>query len=109
MKLAMKRQDLIELYQLAKLYVRTYDCNRDTGTEFLSQLQNRYLEQFNGKSIEEACNPRGAGRKAVYTKKENDRIAELREEGLSLRAVAKAAGCSLGHVQDVLYNKKDVC
>lgn len=110
MKLAMKHQDMSELYQLVKLYVRTYGYDKDTGTEFLSELRNRYLEQFNGKSIEEACNPRGAGRKAVYTKEENDRIAELRKEGLSLRAVAKAAGCSLGHVQDVLYNKKmDVC
>lgn len=69
MKLAMKHQDMSELYQLVKLYVRTYGYDKDTGMEFLSQLRNRYLEQFNGKSIEEACNPRGQGERPFIQRK----------------------------------------
>ena len=43
-----------------------------------------------------------SGRKKIYTPEQNVRIAEIRSSGKSIRETAREAGCSTGHVQDVL-------
>lgn len=109
MLIRMKRQDLIELYQLTQMYARSYRSRKDPEMAgLLSDIKETYARQCKGEAIEDAHNPRGAGRKPVYTQGDNDRIIGLKKEGLSLRAIAKAAGCSLGHVQDVLHSQ-NVC
>lgn len=51
--------------------------------------------------------PREAGRKKIYTPEQNVRIAEIRSSGKSIRETAREAGCSTGHVQDVLRSMKE--
>ena len=107
MNIAMKRQDLIELYQLAGLYNRTYAGSSNPEIcRFLSSIRGMYAKQYKGESIENARNPRGAGRKAVYTEEENKKILEMRNKGLTFREIAKTVGCSTGPVQSVLRNQK---
>lgn len=105
MGLFMKRQDLIELFQLVRMYGQSYPCSRDPGLLLLlSDIRQTYASQFKGPPIDVAHNPRGAGRKTVYTDEDNNKILRLKANGLSLRSIAKEAGCSLGHVQSVLRN-----
>ena len=90
----MNPQDLLELYQLIRLYEGTY---ADSGA-----VDEKYKERTGGEDIGQAGNPRGAGRKKKYTEKENEKILELRKKGDSLRRISRETGCSAGHVQDVI-------
>ena len=55
MNIAMKRQDLIELYQLAGLYNRTYAGSSNPEIcRFLSSIRGMYAKQYKGESIENA-------------------------------------------------------
>lgn len=101
--LEMKEMDLIELYQLLSLYRRTYEEEEVKSlTELLERVGGRYRKRSGGKDIIQARNPREAGRKRKYTEKEDARIKEIYQSGKSMRETAKEAGCSVGHVQDVL-------
>lgn len=103
----MSEMDLIELYQLLSLYRRTYQENeKKTPLELLGDIGEIYGRISGGKDIRDARNPRGAGRKRVYSEEMNKKIKELYESCGSMRKTAKEAGCSLGHVQDVLHPKK---
>lgn len=100
--LKMKRQDLVELYQLCQLYAQMHSgASRDAAEMLMREAGIEYLEMGWEGNIATASNPRGAGRKAVYTEETNKRIQEMHEAGLSKRVIAKKIGCSLGHVQDV--------
>lgn len=102
--LAMKDQDLVELYQLLHLYWRTYPENADRSLkEIISDIERKYREQSGGKEIKGISNPRSAGRKKKYTQKQDAQIKRLYKEGNSMRQIAEKAGCSLGHVQDVIH------
>lgn len=104
--LVMKEMDLIELYQLLNLYRRTY---RETGNKnlegILTDIEGKYREYCRGADIRDARNPRGAGRRRQYTIEQDERVKNLCRSGMSMREVAKAVGCSVGHVQDVLHPK----
>lgn len=100
MKMEMKRQDLEELYILLEVYEKTYGGRN--VTEMKQELSARYREEKGGESISGKRNPRKAGRKRQYTEEEKSRIRNYREEGLTIREIAKETGCSVGYVQGVL-------
>lgn len=105
-RFCMQEKDLLELYQLATLYKRTYSEDMQQCLEaFPEMIEKRYKESTHGKDLKQQSNPRRAGRKPKYTAKQNDRITDLYQTGLSLRCIARESGCSVGHVQDVLQHK----
>lgn len=99
MKLEMKRQDLIELYQLASLYSRTYGSQ--STESLLKELNSRYQEKY-GADISDESNPRDAGRKKKYDEKTDRRIMQMHGRGCSVREIAQETGCSVGYVQSVI-------
>ena len=100
--LGMKRQDLVELYQLCRMYSQTYGgAGAEAAERLMREAGAQYRESCGKGDIAAESNPRGAGRKRVYGEETNRRIQELHKEGLSKRKIAKGVGCSLGHVQDV--------
>ena len=103
----MNEKDLAELYALLSLYRRTYqeDGNK-TPDELLEDISRLYRKLRRGKDIRDVRNTRGAGRKKVYSNEDNQKIREIYESCRSMRKTAKEAGCSLGHVQDVIHPKK---
>lgn len=106
-RISMRPQDLLELYQLVRLYKRSYGDGRaaDLGT-LLEELEEKYKERTKGEDIRQAGNPRGAGRKRKYTEQENEKILGLYKKGKSLRRISQEVGCSIGHVQDVIKVQK---
>lgn len=104
--LVMKEMDLIELHQLLSLYRRTYlEKDETMVAALLEEVGVKYRFVSGGKDIREARNPREAGRKRVYTSEQDARILAIRTSGKSIRETAREAGCSIGHVQDVLKKK----
>ena len=103
----MKCQDLIELFQLLHLYRRTYlNAENQNGVlEILTGISTAY-RNITHENILEARNPRGAGRKRIYTETEDQKIREMHREGMSIRKIAATAHCSPGHVQDVIRKKE---
>ena len=99
MKMEMKRQDMEELYQLLKVYERTYGGSE--VSEIIKELSERYRD-ITGEHISVKRNPRGAGRKSRYTEEKKRQIRELRDRGISIRGIAEGVGCSVGYVQGVL-------
>lgn len=105
--LKMKRQDLLELYQLLELYERTYgDRKRLSRGGLKKEIKQKYAETT-GRDISLERNPRKAGRKKKYTDEENALVVELYKKGGSLRQISKETGCSVGHVQDVIRERKN--
>lgn len=98
----MKRQDLIELYQLLVVYKQTYFGNRNIE-ELIDEITDRFRNAYK-EDIKHVRNPRNAGRKCQYTEENIQMIKELRKNGYSLRKIAEEMGCSLGRVQNVLKN-----
>ena len=104
--LEMKKMDLIELHQLLSLFRQTYlEDEETTVAQLLTDVGEKYRYVSGGKDIRTARNPREAGRKRTYTPEQNARIAAIRASGKSIRDTAKEAGCSVGHVQEVLRKK----
>lgn len=97
--LEMRRQDLEELNQLLTLYAQLYGSRH--AQKLLEEVSERYGKNY-GESISGKGNPRRAGRKRQYTEAEKSRIRKYREEGLTIREIAKETGCSVGYVQGVL-------
>lgn len=103
MKMQMKGQDLLELYQLVGMYVQCYgDDKKKTLQELLEGIEKKYRESTRGKDIKRARNPRGAGRKKEYPDGTNQKILEMYRSRRSLREIAREVSCSVGHVQDVI-------
>ena len=102
-KICMRAQDLLELYQLAAVYKAAYleDAHLNLP-QLLERIENRYKEISSGKDIRRQRNPRQAGRKQTYSQEQNEQIYLLRQGGKSIRKIAEEAGCSTGHVQDVI-------
>lgn len=97
----MENTELIELYQLLRMFLSVYpEDERISGV--MAKVRHEYSRINNGADIDNARNPRGAGRKRTYTKEEDDAIMKLYRETKSMRKVANEYGCSLGHVQDVI-------
>lgn len=108
MNIYMKGQDLVELYQLTEMYWRTHERDGRKG-RFLEELLNDIEEEYRertGEEIREAGNPRKAGKKRSYSEKKEEEILHLYQEGRSFRQTAREAGCSVGHVQDVVKREK---
>lgn len=103
MSMEMKRQDLLELYQLAVIYTRCYGLDLE---ELLEGISEKYRKNTGGEDIRTSHNPRRAGRKRVYTEHTDRRILELRNSGMTLRAITERLQCSIGHVQDVLKRQE---
>ena len=99
----MKEQDLVELYQLCRMYKGTYGgAGGEAAEKLMQEVEREYREGSVERDIAAARNPRRAGRRRIYKEETDKRIQELHEEGMSKRGIAKEIGCSLGHVQDVL-------
>lgn len=108
-KMSMKAQDLLELYQLLEMYRITY--REEAGVlegagGLLEMVSLRYHERTGGKDIRDGSNPRGAGRKKSYPREHDDEVMELYRKGVSVRQTAKEMCCSPGHVQDVIKRQK---
>lgn len=103
--LNMKRQDLIELYQLLTLYRQTYSADPQEAVEMLSEAVAAKYMELTGNSISEARNPRNAGRKRTNDPKTDEKILRLSAEGLSIRSIAAKTGCSYSYVQTFLKNR----
>lgn len=101
----MHRQDMIELYQLLKVYRGTYPDKRKMTDLMLIDIESRYQKIYNGHIASER-NPRGAGRRTKYAQDTDDEILRYRADGFSYRQIANKCGCSLNHVQGVI--KKQV-
>ena len=99
-KVEMTRQDMMELYQLARVYQMTYGHERSVEN-LIKDIEKRFEKMYH-KVLSSESNPRHAGRKRRYTQEQDERIAQLREDGYSIRVIAAETGCSVGHVQDVL-------
>lgn len=103
--LQMRKQDLLELYQLLTLYQKTYECSGKL--EWLMQeIEERYWENPGGRDIRKDTNPRNAGRRKKYTEKDRERIRQLHQEGKTVRAIASETGCSIGYVQGIIKTGK---
>ena len=103
----MSEMDLAELYALLSLYRRTYqEEEKKPLGELLEDIRGLYRKRSNGKEIRDVRNTRGAGRKKVYSEEEDQKIRKIYESCRSMRKTAAEAGCSLGHVQDVIHPKK---
>lgn len=102
MGISMTKKDLIELYQLASLYKRTYSSG-DTGavSDLMNEVADIYHE-MTGNDIQTAHNPRLAGRRQKYDNSMDDKIRLLRSEGLTYRQIAEETGVSYGYVEKVL-------
>ena len=99
----MKEQDLVELYQLCRMYRGTYSgAGREAAEKLMQEAEREYRERNGAGDIAAARNPRKAGRKRTYKEESDRKIQELHEAGMSKRGIAKETRCSLGHVQDVL-------
>ena len=96
--LQMQEQDLIELYQLLKLYERTYqeDDAKDIQ-ELTEDIQSRY-RFITGKDIEKARNPRGAGRKQLYNADKAKEVLQVYSDCKNIRQTAKRTGVSTTYV-----------
>lgn len=106
-RLCMREQDLLELYQLSTMYQSTYQKDKIKNLDgFLEMIRERYKEVSTGKDITRETNPRKAGRKPKYTEKQNNLIIELHQKKVSLRKIAVETGCSVGYVQSILKHKK---
>lgn len=99
MKVKLKSQDMVELWQLLKMYELTYGSN--AASELRTEVALRYTE-ITGEDISDQTNPRGAGRKRKYTDADKQRIIELKDSGLSIRGIAASTGYSIGYVHSVL-------
>lgn len=97
----MQANELLELYQLLRMY-RCTDPENKTAAKMMSEVSALYAEYTKGKDIDAAGNPRGAGRKRFYTEKQDENILMLYKRTRSYRKTAVEAGCSVGHVQDVI-------
>lgn len=95
----MHKHELLEFYQLIKLYQTTY--KDDSLNELLKNVESLY-EEIAHTDIKKQSNPRQAGRKSKYTEEQNQQIIDLRQNGVSLRNIAKETGFSLGHIQTVI-------
>ena len=104
--LEMRKQDLIELYQLLNMYLDTYEPeNSITLTQVISILNEKYANRTHGEDLKLARNPRGAGRHCKYSPQTARLIVRLRAEGKSIREIAAEVKCSPGYVQKLLSKK----
>lgn len=102
-RLFMRPGDMLELYQLVSLYDSLYPEDMELPVGQLPwKITERYAAQNGGKNISAQTNPRGAGRKPLYSESQNLQIRLLRQQGKPYRYIAEKIGCSIGHVQDVL-------
>lgn len=107
--LEMRKQDLIELYQLLKMYMDTYEpADTVTIQQVMSILTEKYEKRTDGERLERARNPRGAGRPGKYSLHTDTLIYRLRNEGRSIREIAREIKCSPGYVQKLLSKKGTV-
>lgn len=114
--LAMKATDLAELYCLLSMYQRTYElpAGRDMN-DLLKRIQEAYEEQADSCNASTALppkvsNPRGAGRKKVYTDTMKNKIIQLHISGNTIRGIALELKCSSGYVHKIIneQNSTDV-
>lgn len=105
--LKMKEMDLIELHQLLSMYRRVYlETDETIVRDLLEEIGGKYRDLTKGKDIQRARNPREAGRKRIYTREQDENIIRIRKSGKSIRETAKEAGCSPGHVEDLLRRRR---
>lgn len=106
----MEAWELLELYQLLRMYkseLALRHVRTEEAVALMGVIANDYRERTEGKDIKKAGNPRGGGRKRKYTQEQDQEIIEIYAERKSMRETAAQAGCSLGHVQDVMRRYRE--
>lgn len=81
------------------MYLDTYGV---AAGELMADTEKRFRKISGGNEIANVSNPRGACRKRVCREETYNTIREMHMQGMSKRTIAKTAGCSPGHVQDVV-------
>jgi len=106
MREQMKAQDLLELYQLLRMYLVNHFTHADELYTIMDEVKQSYAIKTGGEDVRFASNPRNAGRKRRYTPESDSQVWSLRKEGKKYKEIAATIGCSVGHVQDVLKRQK---
>ena len=105
----MESRELLELYQLLRMYRFAYGDEDGKLTALLSEIASEYAALTSGKDIEQAKNPRGAGRKRRYSAEQDEEILKIYKGSRNYRKAAEEAGCSIGHIQDVVNKWRAGC
>lgn len=88
----MAAKDLCELYTSLELFRETYaDCENE-AEKLLKCIKSIYIRQYGGDSPAALRNPRGAGRKSIYSEKAKEQVAEMWRQGKSYRTIALESG-----------------
>lgn len=96
----MQAKDLLELYQLITMYQQVYASEGIDVSEEIDHISEQYYEKT-GIRIEEARNPRDAGRKRVYSDEVRAQISRWKAEGVTYREISRRTGCSLGFISGI--------
>lgn len=102
----MRPTDLGELYTLLSMYQSTYGGVPSGLTE---QVEKHYREAARSPCSKERApvplvtNPWGAGRKSHTDPEVTSGIVRMRHSGASIRKIAAAFGCSVGHVHKLIH------
>lgn len=97
----MRDGDLQELYQLLRLYGRTY--GGDAADGLMQEVEARCRERG---VRPDAGNVRGAGRKRKFDSKKDAEILEAYAQGGTIRQIAEQKGCSTGYVHKLIKTQK---
>lgn len=96
----MQAKDLLELYQLMTMYQQVYSSEGIDVSEVIDHISGQYYEKT-GKRIQEASNPRNAGRKRIYPDEVRAQISRWKAEGITYREISRRTGCSLGFISGI--------
>ena len=76
--------------------------------QFHQQTMERYRDEENMDQLKKNSlmhNARGAGRKAKFTDDQVDEIRRLREDGNTIKEIAKRYNCSVGLIHKLINEK----
>ena len=106
---AMRNQDLAELYNYLLLFTKTYSDREDEVRSLVMTIHDIFLEQSEhecrndaGYVLSTLRNPRGAGRKSGITQEQSHSITELHKAGLSIRDISRKLTISKSTIQRVI-------
>jgi len=95
--------DLLELYQLLRIYRGKYSDRTDFNIlGLMDEVAAFYADRTGGKDIRKATNPRGAGRKNQYGKDKAAEVGAAYQTCKSIRRTAEQTGVSTTYVYKVI-------
>lgn len=107
MPIRMRASDLGELHALLIMYRQVYGGVDD---KLLSAVAGNYQDAAvschsaaAGGPVPPVTNPRAAGRRRRDIPGERETILGLRDDGMTIREIAAASGCSVGYVHKLIH------